>query len=104
MQSAPTQPWAASPSSFQWQPPTKEDVGAAMESLKHWRAADPTCLWAEQLQVAGEHSPAFQSHLHSIVLLALQHGMPAVVKEAEGLPFFKEGTPLAPTTTAASSW
>jgi sarcosine oxidase/L-pipecolate oxidase len=59
--------------------------------LKHWRAADPDGLWAEQLQAAWEHSPLFRQQLHGVVLLALQHGMPAAAKEAEALPLFKKG-------------
>ncbi len=67
-----------------------------MQSLKHWRAAEPAGLWAKQLQAAWEHSPAFHSHLHSIVLLALQHDMSVLVKEAEGLPFITKGDPASP--------
>ena len=96
LQSAAAQPWAAAPDSFPWESPTEEQLGAAVMGLKHWRAADPDGLWAEQLQAAWEHSPAFRSQLHSLVLLALQQGMPAVVKEAEGLPFFKKGDPADP--------
>ncbi|GAB4817192.1 hypothetical protein N2152v2_004238 [Parachlorella kessleri] len=96
LQSAAAQPWAAQPGSFAWQPPTEAEVGEAVMGLKHWRAADPAGLWAEQLQAAWEHSPAFRAQLHGIVLLAMQHGVPAVAKQAEGLPFFKKGDPSNP--------
>ncbi|GAB4821010.1 hypothetical protein N2152v2_008056 [Parachlorella kessleri] len=96
LQSAAAQPWAAQPGSFAWQPPTEAEVGEAVMGLKHWRAADPAGFWAEQLQAAWEHSPAFRAQLHGIVLLAMQHGVPAVAKQAEGLPFFKKGDPSNP--------
>lgn len=91
LSSAAAQPWAAQPDSDMWQLPTEADTGAAVQGLKHWRAADPDGLWAEQVQAAWEESPAFRWHLHQVVLAALQHGVPAAAKQAEGLPLFKGG-------------
>ena len=57
---------------------------------KHWRAADPAGVWAEALQaMCGD--AAFLPALHGIVISAMQHGMPAAVKESVLLPLFKKG-------------
>ena len=79
----------------EWAMPTPADTRAAVRGLKHWRAADPAGVWAELLVAACESS-AFFERFHRLVVLALERGMPQVVKESELLPFFKKGDAADP--------
>lgn len=78
------------PSEQDWPLPTLAATAAAVRRLKHWRAADPSGVWAEALQaMCGD--AAFLAALHDIVVDAMKHGMPAAVKESVLLPLFKKG-------------
>ena len=88
---------AAEPNMQPWTMPSMVDTLAAVEQLKHWRAADPAGVWAELLQAACSGSVAFRQRFYGLVLLALQHGVPAAVRQSDLLPFFKKGDPCDPS-------
>jgi hypothetical protein len=90
----PAQP-GPGPAEQPWRLPTFADTREAVVALKHWRAADPSGMWAELLQAACEEDE-FMQLIHGDLLDALQHGMPAVVKQSVLLPFFKKGDAADP--------
>lgn len=86
---------ATNPNPSPWPLPTITDTVEAVKRLKHWRAADADGVYAELLQKACCDT-AFLTQLHNTILTALQHGMPAVVKQSMLLPLHKKGDKADP--------
>ena len=69
---------ACAPNLAPWALPSEVALAHAVGQLKTWRVADGQGLFAELLKAAGSAAGAA---LHSLVVLAIEHGVPAVARQ-----------------------